>query len=309
MGVMGTNRCLLLVIWMTMSANAFLNTLSPRIHYNRFYNYRFINKALDDDNIDVISPLSNDIPADLSVTDDIPSVTAIQVREEDLQQSRDLNEILFERARRFYDPRAIDTTREKCLLIAVDHNQGRPYRFGEQIEFSIGESLDELSELVGTAGLAVCGCIVQKLAVPHPTTYVGSGKINEIAFAINTTLAKTLVIDDDLSPKQQRNLESAFAREGIPEVKILDRTAVILEIFAQHASSREGQLQVELAMLEYRMTRGPSARAGDESGAGFRGPGESKVETDKRVIKDKVVLVKRELSMLGGQRQQHRNGR
>ena len=128
---------------------------------------------------------------------------------------------------------------------------------------------------------------------------------------VNRTSAKTIVIDDDLTSKQQRNLEDAFASYGGADVKILDRTAIILEIFAQHASSREGQLQVELAMLEYRLTRGPKASgsADTDSGCGFRGPGETKVETDKRLIRDKIVLLKREIDLLGIQREQHRKSR
>ena len=142
-------------------------------------------------------------------------------------------------------------------------------------------------------------------------TYVGSGKIVEIMEMVNRTSARTIVIDDDLTTKQQRNLEDAFASYGGADVKILDRTAIILEIFAQHASSREGQLQVELAMLEYRLTRGPKASgsADTDSGCGFRGPGESKIETDKRLIRDKIVLLKREIDLLGIQREQHRKSR
>ena len=128
---------------------------------------------------------------------------------------------------------------------------------------------------------------------------------------VNRTSARTIVIDDDLTTKQQRNLEDAFASYGGADVKILDRTAIILEIFAQHASSREGQLQVELAMLEYRLTRGPKASgsADTDSGCGFRGPGESKIETDKRLIRDRIVLLKREIDLLGIQREQHRKSR
>lgn len=101
------------------------------------------------------------------------------------------------------------------------------------------------------------GICVQKLYVPNPNTYIGPGKCADVMRAVNMTGAKTVVVDDDLTAKQQRNLEDNFAAYGGSDVKILDRTAIILEIFAQHAQSREGQLQVELAMLEYRLTRGP----------------------------------------------------
>lgn len=127
----------------------------------------------------------------------------------------------------------------------------------------------------------------------------------------NTTGARTIVIDDDLTSKQQISLEQAFDEAGGRDVKILDRTALILEIFAQHATSKEGQVQVELAQLTYRLNRGPrsSADEGKNSGAGFRGPGETKVETDKRLIRDKIVLLKRELGSLDTRREQHRKSR
>ncbi len=120
-----------------------------------------------------------------------------------------------------------------------------------------------------------------------------------------------VVVDDDLSPKQQRALEDGLQSYGVPEnVKVLDRTAIILEIFAQHAQSKEGQLQVELAMLQYRLNRGPKAKGGNfDSGCGFRGPGETKLETDKRVIRDKIVLLKREIDQLSQHRHQHRVNR
>lgn len=261
--------------------------------------------------------LSTDGEGGLSMPFEFASnnIGKIDVRKEDLFQDRELEDILYERARRFYDPSAIDVTKEKCILVVVDRkvSDSRDASSGKGVgnfNFSLEESLSELSELVGTAGLTVCGVVIQRLAVPHARTYVGTGKVSEIAAEVNRTLAKTLVVDDDLTPKQQRSLEDAFVEAGIPDIKILDRTAVILEIFAQHASSREGQLQVELAMLEYRLTRGPRAKGTDsDSGCGFRGPGETKVETDKRVIRDKIVLLKKELEVLGSQRLLRRKSR
>ena len=203
-------------------------------------------------------------------------------RAEDLVQNRDLDLILSERSKRFYDPEIVKLEKEKCLLVAVDVMSRRFETKDEagtntngyvSSVFSLQESLSELSELVGTAGLQVMGSCVQKLNVPNKSTYVGPGKVDDIMVLVNATNAKTIVVDDDLTAKQQRNLESLFGSVGGGDVKILDRTALILEIFAQHATSREGQLQVELAMLEYRLTRGPRA-SGDadrDSGAGFRG--------------------------------------
>ncbi len=173
------------------------------------------------------------------------------------------------------------------------------------------ESLSELCELVGTANLQVVGSCIQRLNVPNTKTYVGPGKVVDIMTILNATNTRTIVIDDDLTTKQQRNLEALLQANGGSDVKLLDRTAIILEIFAQHARSREGQLQVELAMLEYRLTRGPraSGTSDRDKGCGFRGPGETKIETDKRVIKDKIVLLKKEIDSLGIQREQHRKSR
>ncbi len=240
----------------------------------------------------------------------------MSLREEDLDQNRDLDLILSERAQRYNDPNLTGRTRELCLLVAVDVKLA-DRKLDFERDFTLQESLNELSELVGTAGLDVKGVAVQKMSQPSRNTYVGPGKIEEIMGAVERTGAKTLVIDDDLTPKQQRGLESAFsAYEGGNEVKILDRTAVILEIFAQHANTKEGQLQVELAQLQYRLTRGPN-QGGNvdgsgpdrDSGAGFRGPGESKLETDKRAIRDKIVQLKKEIASLGSQRANHRKGR
>ena len=240
------------------------------------------------------------------------------LREGDFNQNRDLDLILTERAERFYDPKLVGIEKEKCILVAVDtkleeRRTALSVKMGKDNGpvFSLQESLQELSELVGTAGLQVMASCVQRRYSPHTRTYVGPGKVVDIMAAVNATRARTLVIDDDLSTRQQRNLEDSLALHGGKDVKVLDRTAVILEIFAQHAQSREGQLQVELAMLEYRLTRGPRA-SGDldgDKGCGFRGPGETKLETDKRQIREKIVLLGREIGLLGMQREQHRKSR
>lgn len=312
--------------YLVSSSRLWLKTTS-RFSYDQ---PRILSASLDsnemgipDNDLNITSSLLANLPPTSTSVLEI-GAAGIEVREEDFAQNRELDEILYERAKRFYDPTAINTQKEKCILVAVDRgsyvyseslrqaeksnreNEAKP----QQLAFSLQESMSELSELVGTAGMVVCGAVVQKLSSPNMKTYLGTGKIEEIARYINHTEARTLVVDDDLSPKQQRNLEDAFVEYGLPDVKILDRTAIILEIFAQHAQSREGQLQVELAMLEYRLTRGPRSKGGDfDSGCGFRGPGESKLETDKRVIRDKIVQLKRELLTLGAQRQQHRKSR
>lgn len=217
--------------------------------------------------------------------------------------------VLSERARKHSDPTLVDRLREACLIVAVDATNRND---DEDVQFTLEESLNELSELVGTAGLTVKGVCVQRMSRPSRNTYVGPGKIAEVMEAVLRTEAKTLVIDDDLSPKQQRGMEVAFAEyEGGEEVKILDRTAVILEIFAQHAQTKEGKLQVELAQMQYRLTRGPRQGLTPErdSGAGFRGPGESKVETDKRSIRDRIVQLKKEIAALGSHRENNKRGR
>ena len=154
------------------------------------------------------------------------------------------------------------------------------------------------------------------MSSPSRNTYVGPGKISQILEKILRTEAKTLVIDGDLTPKQQRNMEAAFAvLDGGEEVKILDRTAIILDIFAQRAQSKEGKLQVELAQMQYRLTRGPRQghmAEGDserDSGAGFRGPGEKKMEVDKRFIRNRIVQLKKEIAALSGHRENNRRGR
>jgi hypothetical protein len=171
-------------------------------------------------------------------------------RDADFFQNRDLDLILTERATRFYDPKLLGVQKERCILVAVDKKleerraNARALTSDNTPIFSLQESLSELSELVGTAGLEVMGCCIQRRYTANSRTYVGSGKVADIMTAVNATGTKTLVIDDDLTPKQQRSLEDALGTWGGKDVKVLDRTAVILEIFAQHAKSREGQLQV-----------------------------------------------------------------
>ncbi|MCM1283828.1 MAG: GTPase HflX [Muribaculaceae bacterium] len=154
------------------------------------------------------------------------------------------------------------------------------------------ESLEELAELVRTAGAVAVGTLVQRREKIHPGTYVGTGKVEELAGLIAASNASGIVCDDELSPAQIKNLENILA------TKIMDRTMVILDIFASRASTSEGKLQVELAQLKYRLTRltglGRSmSRLG--GGIGTRGPGEKKLETDRRLIKDRIAWLNREL--------------
>lgn len=154
-------------------------------------------------------------------------------------------------------------------------------------------SLLELRELVKTAGAITAGIVIQNREKIHPGTYIGKGKIDEVRELLDTTKATGVVCDDELSPAQLKNLEEAL------DTKVLDRTLVILDIFARHASTSEGKIQVELAQLKYRMSRlagiySSLSRLG--GGIGTRGPGEKKIETDRRLIRDRIGQLNRELS-------------
>jgi GTPase len=152
--------------------------------------------------------------------------------------------------------------------------------------------LAELRELLRTAGVAVAGEMVQRRAKPDPDRYFGKGKLTELKRAINEADANLVVSDDELKPRQERNLEEEV---GVP---VLDRTAVILDIFADHASSAEGKLQVELAQLEYNLARMRGLWTHLErlgGGIGTRGPGETQIETDRRLARDRIAALKRRL--------------
>jgi GTP-binding protein HflX len=160
-----------------------------------------------------------------------------------------------------------------------------------------GEDLSELCELLRTAGVAVVGELVQHRERPHPNLYLGPGKVEELKPLLAAADANLVVADDELSPRQERNLEREL---GMP---VLDRTAVILDIFATHAHTAEGKMQVELAQLEYNMARmrglwthlerlGAGRGVG---GIGTRGPGESQIETDRRLARDRITALRRRL--------------
>jgi GTPase len=154
------------------------------------------------------------------------------------------------------------------------------------------DDLEELGELLRTAGVAVVGKMVQRREQPHPNTYLGPGKVAEAKAAAKTADANLIACDDELTPRQERNLEEAL---GMP---VVDRTSVILDIFAAHASSAEGKLQVELAQLEYNLARMRGLWTHLErlgGGIGTRGPGESQIETDRRLARDRIAALRRRL--------------
>jgi GTPase len=166
------------------------------------------------------------------------------------------------------------------------------------------QELAELRELLRTAGVADAGELVQRRDHPHPNTYLGSGKLDELKAEIARADANLVACDDELSPRQERNLEAAL---GVP---VIDRTAIILDIFASHAHSAEGKLQVELAQLEYNLARmrglwSHLERLGAgrmDGGIGTRGPGETQIETDRRLARDRISALRRKLVHVRGSR-------
>lgn len=176
----------------------------------------------------------------------------------------------------------VEEAKERVILVGVSEQEG------DDTE----DSVAELGELVTTAGAAVAGTIIQKRETMHPSTYVGKGKVEEIRELISITGATGIICDDELSPAQLRNLTDLL------DVKVMDRTLIILDIFAMRASTSEGKIQVELAQLRYRASRltgmGRSmSRLG--GGIGTRGPGEKKLEVDRRLIGNRISQLKREL--------------
>jgi GTP-binding protein HflX len=166
-----------------------------------------------------------------------------------------------------------------------------------------GDDLSELRELLRTAGVAVVGQAVQHRDKPHPNTYLGPGKVLEVKDAAKAADANVVVCDDELSPRQERNLEKELG------ISVVDRTATILDIFAAHANTAEGKLQVELAQLEYNLARMRGLwthleRLGGVSSGGFatRGPGESQIETDRRLARDRIAALRRRLEHVKGTR-------
>lgn len=161
-------------------------------------------------------------------------------------------------------------------------------------------SLEELKELADTAGAVTVGKVIQPRDSFHPATYVGKGKLEELRVLIDQLDATGIICDDELTPAQLKNLEDELT------TKVMDRTMVILDIFAAHATTSEGKIQVEMAQLKYRMTRlaglGTTlSRLG--GGIGTRGPGEKKIETDRRIIRDRITRLSRQLKEVSSHRE------
>lgn len=198
--------------------------------------------------------------------------------------------------------------REKAFLVGVELHRLKSF-------LALDDSLRELALLADTSGLDISGELTQKLDRPHVKTYIGPGKVDELKLLVEETLSQVVIFDDELSPRHQRELQEMLGRN----VRVLDRTALILDIFAQHAHTKEGMLQVELAQYEYYLPRltgqwthlerqagGGGGRAGSTGGVGLRGPGETQLEVDKRAIRRRIAHLKRELEKVSAHRQRYR---
>ncbi|MBP6179832.1 MAG: GTPase HflX [Anaerolineales bacterium] len=205
-------------------------------------------------------------------------------------------------------PQPTTPPRERAFLVGVEI-------YGKKQHLTLDDSLAELALLADTAGVDVVGELTQKLERPHSVTYIGPGKVEELKALAEETLTDVVIFDDELSPRHQRELEKALGQT----IRVLDRTALILDIFAQHAHTSEGMLQVELAQYEYnlpRLTRawthlerqagGGGGRAGSTGGVGLRGPGETQLEVDKRDIRKRIAHIKRELEKVEAHRTRYR---
>jgi len=196
--------------------------------------------------------------------------------------------------------------REQAFLVGVELRE-------DPSLLPVEDSLDELARLADTAGIDVVGQAIQRIDKPNSATYIGPGKVEEVKLLVGELQADMVIFDDELSPRHQRELEEIFGEE----VKVIDRTALILDIFGQHARTREGKLQVELAQLEYRLprltrmwthlARQAGGRAGGATGGvGLRGPGETQLETDRREIGRRISQIKEELDSVRAHRERHR---
>ncbi|KAG7346394.1 GTP-binding protein [Nitzschia inconspicua] len=248
---------------------------------------------------------------------------------------RDEDEILTEREDRLYtDEKGIRRQVEKCILVGVEdlsvqYKAKKAELYYDPLNgeaeppcFTLDESMVEMRELIRTAGMEIAGEVTQRLQEVNPKTYVGSGKVQEAKALMEEMDCSTIVFDAELTPGQQKALENIFNRNLLQndflvqdqEIKVVDRTALILDIFAQHARTREGKLQVDLALHEYRKPRLTKMwthleRQSGAGGVGLRGPGESQLEIDKRLVRDRIITLKKKIDDVQKQRTIHRRGR
>lgn len=259
---------------------------------------------------------SSNVEAMFSVSYDPLEVPSQKMRD------RDLEDLLRQRSKRFFDSKLV-RLEEKCYLVGLEDKS--QYINSKLEDFTLEESLSELSELAGAAGLKVVGSTYQRVQQPNVEYYIGEGKTKEIARNMDKLKCSCVVFDTELSPSQQKNLELAFNQESNANknsrnrqyVKVIDRTALILDIFAQHARTKEGQLQVQLALLTYRLPRltkmwshlerqSSASKGKSNGGVGLRGPGEKQLESDRREMKVKISVLKKAIDSLRVHRTVHR---
>ncbi len=205
-------------------------------------------------------------------------------------------------------PEPTASPRERTFLVGVEI-------YGQDQILTMQDSLAELSLLADTAGLEVVGELTQKMDRPNAETYIGSGKVEELKALAEDSLAQVIIFDDELSPRHQRELQKYLGNS----MRVLDRTALILDIFSQHAHTRDGQLQVKLAQYEYYLPRltgqwthlarqagGGGGRSGSVGGVGLRGPGETQLEVDRRAIRHEIGHLKEELEKVRAHRMRYR---
>jgi GTP-binding protein HflX len=205
-------------------------------------------------------------------------------------------------------PTPTRSPQERAFLVGIEVA-------GAPTLLSMDDSLRELALLANTADLAVVGEASQRIRQPHPRTLLGSGKVQEIKALSEDAVADVILFDDELSPRHQRELERIFG----DDVRVVDRTALILDIFALHAHTREGALQVELAQYEYRLPRltrawthlarqagGGAGRSGSVGGVGLRGPGETQLEVDRREIGRRITHLRQEIEKVRSHRRRYR---
>lgn len=273
---------------------------------------RFLVKSLHEDGVGVVYPddtvsdrnVSFEVQPDDGVVNGVPGAPAEDAHEANneirLKKSGDLDEN--DLNSRFKLRNGREVFEERAYIVGVT-------RRGEDTDgsFGIEDSLSELEQLADTAGLTVVGSTYQKLATPNSRTYIGSGKVAEIKSAIHAFEVETVIFDDELSPGQLRNLEKAFGGE----VRVCDRTALILDIFNQRAATREASLQVSLAQMEYQLPRLTRmwSHLERQTGGQVKGMGEKQIEVDKRILRDQIAALKKEIESVRKHRKQYRNRR
>lgn len=292
---------------------------------NRNFNGNKQSSLVSTTNIPKTPSTSNDF-----TTDQVSNLGNVWINEFDADVAMDREEadILEELEDRLYvDENGMKRKIERCILVGVEDMSLSRSKSAlvigvDAYHFSLEESMREMRELVKTAGMDLVGEITQRLQQINPKSYIGTGKVEEAKDLMSKLSCSTICFDAELTPGQQKALENAFNQKVIQndflvqggEIKVIDRTALILDIFAQHAKTREGKLQVDLALHEYRKPRLTRMwthleRQSGAGGVGLRGPGESQLEIDKRLVRDRIITLKQKINEVQAQRSMHRRGR